>query len=78
MLRIESPAFVLIVCGVILGSAQAGPPRIVAVGTVPQDIRLMPMKNENGYYPFTPCASREAWEKRAAHLRRQVLLAAGL
>jgi hypothetical protein len=62
----------------ILASAQAGPPRIVPVGTVPQDIRLTELKNERGYYPFTPCSSREAWERRTSRLRRQMLVAAGL
>ena len=62
----------------ILAAAEAEPPRVVPIGSVPQDIRLTRLKDENGYYPFTPCSSREAWEKRAAQLRRQVLLAAGL
>ncbi|MBA2354880.1 MAG: acetylxylan esterase, partial [Acidobacteria bacterium] len=58
-------------------AAPAGP-RVLAEGTLPRDSRLGPLKDLNGYFPFTPPASREAWEARAAQLRRQLLVATGL
>ena len=42
------------------------------------DARLEPLKDLNGYFPFSPPQSREAWETRAEQVRRRVLVAEGL
>lgn len=42
------------------------------------DIRLGPLKDLNGYFPFTVPTSKEAWAKRREEVRRQVLVATGL
>lgn len=42
------------------------------------DKRLGPPKTLNAYFPFTPPATREAWEKRREQVREQVLVANGL
>ncbi|MCI0464432.1 MAG: hypothetical protein L0Z62_46455 [Gemmataceae bacterium] len=42
-----------------------------------KDSRLT-LKDYNGYFPWTPPASKEAWEKRRKELREQVLVANGL
>lgn len=62
------------------GSNAAPPagPRVLPAGILPRDSRLGPLKDLNGYFPFTPSGSRQAWERRAAQLRRQVLVATGL
>ncbi len=44
----------------------------------PPDVRLGPLKNLNGYFPFTPSVDRAAWDKRAAELRTQTRVALGL
>jgi dienelactone hydrolase len=49
-----------------------------AKSPLPVDKRYAPLKDLNGYFPFTPSASKEAWEKRAEKLRRQLLVATGL
>ncbi len=67
-----------LILSAILANAWAEPPRVLPAGKLPQDKRLGPLKDLDGYFPFTPCATREAWEHRAGQLRRQVLLAAGL
>ncbi|MGC4003488.1 MAG: acetylxylan esterase [Pirellulales bacterium] len=54
------------------------PGRILPLGKTVDDVRLKPPKDFNGYFPFTPPKTVEAWEKRAADLRRQVQLAVGL
>src|SRR4051794_37061462 len=46
--------------------------------TPPDDIRLGPLKDLNGYFPFTPPRSRAEWETRADYVRRQVLVSQGL
>ena len=50
----------------------------VASLAVAADVRLEPLKDLNGYFPFTPPASREAWEARRERVRRRVLVAEGL
>src|ERR1051326_2215064 len=53
-------------------------PRALPEGKLPNDIRLEPLKDLDGYFPFTPPASKAAWEKRAERVRRQILVSQGL
>ena len=53
------------------GSARAAGPRVLPEGQVPNDQRLEPLKDLNGYFPFEPPSSREAWQDRATELRRR-------
>jgi dienelactone hydrolase len=71
----------MVICTMLssgLPAATAATPRVLPIGQLPHDQRLGPLKDLNDYFPFTPCATREAWTRRAAELRRQVLVAAGL
>jgi dienelactone hydrolase len=43
-----------------------------------KDVRLGPPKDLDGYFPFAPPASKQAWDDRAAKVRAQVLVANGL
>jgi len=43
-----------------------------------EDIRLQPLKDLDGYFPFTPPKSLPEWEGRKEYVRRQILVAAGL
>jgi dienelactone hydrolase len=52
--------------------------RVLPAGQLPKDARLDPLKDQNGYFPFTPPKSKEAWDQRAELVRRQILVAAGL
>jgi dienelactone hydrolase len=45
---------------------------------VPADVRLQPLKDLNGYFPFIPPKSKAEWEARAAFVRRQILVSQGL
>ncbi len=45
---------------------------------VPADVRSGPLKDLNGYFPFDPPGSTEAWAKRSAALRLQTQVALGL
>ncbi len=60
------------------GSALAGGPRALPEGIQPADSRLRPLKDLDGYFPFTPAASKAEWEKRAEYVRRQILVSQGL
>jgi len=57
---------------------QAGAPRVLPPGKLPEDARLQPLKDLDGYFPFTPPASKAAWEKRAERVRRQIFVSQGL
>ena len=56
----------------------ADPPRALPVGQLPKDIRLEPLKDLNGYFPFSPPATVEAWSKRAGDIRTNLLVSLGL
>ncbi len=66
----------LLVVGAAVATAQS--PRILPEGQTPQDVRLGPLKDLNGYFPFTPAKSPEEWSPRAAEVRRRILVANGL
>src|SRR6266702_745170 len=56
----------------------AAAPRVLLEGKLPNDIRLEPLKDLDGYFPFAPPASKAAWETRAERVRRQILISQGL
>src|SRR6266705_4968579 len=58
--------------------AVAAAPRVLPEGKLPNDLRLEPLKDLDGYFPFTPPASKADWEKRAERVRRQILISQGL
>jgi len=43
-----------------------------------EDIRLQPLKDLNGYFPFAPPASLSVWDERKEYVRRQILVSQGL
>jgi dienelactone hydrolase len=80
-----APRFLLaaglaVACAVALPSARrAGDPlRVPAPGERPPDRRLGTLRTLDSHCPFTPPATREAWDARAARIRRQVRVALGL
>jgi dienelactone hydrolase len=42
------------------------------------DVRLNPPKDYDGYFPWSPPATKEAWQARAARVREQLLVSLGL
>ncbi|MHA3775011.1 alpha/beta hydrolase family protein [Verrucomicrobiota bacterium sgz303538] len=52
--------------------------RVLPSGERPHDIRLQPLKDLDGYFPFTPPTSREAWTERSERVRKQITVALGL
>ena len=59
-------------------SMAADGPRALAVGQRPEDQRLQAPKDLDGYFPFQPPASSEAWERRATQVRQRILVSQGL
>ena len=53
-------------------------PRALPPGQLPQDSRLGPLKDLNGYFPFTPYTSPGEWAKRAEEVRTQMRVALGI
>ena len=54
------------------------PPRVLPSGKLPDDARLKPLKDLDGYFPFAVPKSADAWSKRAEYVRRQILVSQGL
>ena len=50
----------------------------LASGALPNDVRLQPPKDYDGYFPFTPPKTKAEWDKRAEFVRRRILVAEGL
>ncbi|MEX2016790.1 MAG: hypothetical protein WD873_09100, partial [Candidatus Hydrogenedentales bacterium] len=67
-----------ILTAALFSSAYAAGPQVLEKGKTPSDVRLQPLKDLNGYFPFKPPKLREEWDIRAAQLRRQLLVSLGL
>jgi hypothetical protein len=52
--------------------------RVFPAGQLPNDARLAPPKDLDGYFPFNPPATVDAWKKRAEQVRFQMQVALGL
>ena len=78
-LRFILPALRLpLVLFILVAHSLMGAPRVLPEGKLPDDIRLQPLKDLDGYFPFSPPASKADWEKRAERVRRQILISQGL
>ncbi|MFA8020999.1 acetylxylan esterase [Bremerella cremea] len=52
--------------------------RVLPQGQLPDDARLAPPKDLEGYFPFTPPESAPQWQARAEKVRTQLKVALGL
>ena len=68
--------FLLVACCSVSLFAKA--PRVFPEGQLPDDSRLRPLKDLDGFFPFDVPNSLEAWEKRADELRLRILVGTGL
>src|SRR5436190_18185308 len=59
-------------------TADAAAPRVLPEGKQPNDARLAPPKDLNGYFAFSVPKSKEEWDTRAAKVRRQIAVAEGV
>ena len=76
-----SPLRVLTLVAIALSwssNMAADGPRALAVGQHPEDQRLQPPKDLDGYFPFQPPATPEIWERRATQVRQRILVSQGL
>lgn len=53
-------------------------PRVLPAGKLPADRRLERLKDLNGDFSWEPLETYEAWQDRAEHVRRQMLVALNL
>ena len=63
---------------VLIPMSHAAPPRAVPMGEIPADVRMLSPKDLDGYFPFQPSTSQEAWSKRAEEVRQRILVSQGL
>lgn len=71
-------ALMAVVAGIPWSAARAAGPDVIPAGQLPDDARLGPLKDLNGYFPMAVPASVEAWTRRAAELRLQTRVSQGL
>ena len=72
---------VFVLAGMLTAMAaplRAAGPRVLPPGQLPKDKRLEPLKDLNGYFPFVPPQSKEAWDQRARQVRQRMRVALGL
>lgn len=77
IMKINLVALALL-CLVSLPVADAAAPRALPAGTLPEDVRLKPPKDLDGYFPLIVPKTKAEWDARAEYVRRQVLVAEGL
>ncbi len=73
--RMKTFAFFLALATPLLA---ADAPRVTAQGQLPDDVRLQPLKDLDGYFPWSPPSSATAWTARAEQLRMQMRVALGI
>jgi dienelactone hydrolase len=83
--RFSNPAwrmlFAAFVAALVIGAsfpARAQGPRALQEGQALNDRRLQPLKDLDGYFPFSPPRTAAEWDARAERLRRQLLVSLGL
>ncbi len=75
---------VLTFCEIAMGAVVvarfsfAAAPRVWPAGEIPDDRRLEPLKDLDGYFPFQTPSSPDEWHERAKELRQRVLVATAL
>ncbi len=77
--QVARPGFLLALT-LLLSSPEgsAAPVRALPSGQQPNDIRLAPPKDLNGYFPFDPPTDPTDWSRRAEQIRRRILVSQGL
>ena len=71
-------AIVSLVLASLLTTPVLAQPRITPAGQLPQDVRLLPLKDLNGYFPMYTVDNEKDWGKRRSYLRRKILVSMGL
>ena len=75
---VRSPLPALTLALALTAPVFAETPHALPAGQIPNDFRLQPVKDLDGYFPFSPPTSKEAWGKRSERVRRQILVSQGL
>lgn len=68
----------LLLVGLLSAAVRADEVRVLPPGQLPEDVRLQPPKDLDGYFPFEVPESPAAWNRRAEEVRRQIQVALGL
>ncbi len=75
MIRLQNFVFIFLF---LIPTSFAADPFTRAFESMPNDHRLLPPKDLNGYFPFAPPKTKEEWDVRSEYVRRQVLVSLGL
>src|SRR5687767_9634891 len=69
---------VVIALGAAAFPIHAASPRVLPEGKQPNDARLQPPKDLDGYFPLEVPKTKEEWVKRSEQVRRQLKVALGI
>src|ERR1051325_4549248 len=61
--KISVRGLTLVLCPLAVAAARADAPRVLPPGTLPNDKRLGPLKDLDGYFPYTPYKTPAEWAK---------------
>lgn len=76
MLRCLPLGLLLVFLGTVIAADE--PPRVLPKGQLPNDARLKPLKDYDGYFPFTVPANVDDWKARREVVIRRILVSQGL
>ena len=76
--RVALAVLLVLPCLSAIAAAGAETVRVLPPGQLPEDKRLGPLTDLNGYFPFVPCKTRQQWAVRSERVHRQLLVATGL
>jgi len=71
---LRSAIWLVLAQSILAAVAIAAAPRVLPEGKLPNDTRLEPLKDLDGYFPFTPPKSKAEGDKRAERVHRQILI----
>ncbi len=75
---LRSAVLLFLALSILAAAVAVAAPRVLPEGKLPNDVRLDPLKDLDGYFPFPPPKSKTEWERRAERVRRQILVSQGL
>ena len=59
-------------------SVPAQGPRLLRQGSTPDDKRVEPLKDLNGYFPFQVAQTKQEWRRRKVQVRQRLLVSQGI
>ena len=76
--RQNAALYFCLLLATLTSGASGEPLKALPAGAQPDDQRLQPLLDLNGYFPFEPSTGTREWNHRAEQVRRRILVSQGL